>query len=44
MGDTGEDYPAAEAIIDEFWNDDEADRKEAAKISNQYLQSKQKRK
>ncbi len=42
VGDTGEDYPAVEAILQEFWDYDEADRKAAVEISQAYLQSKQK--
>ena len=42
VGDTGEDYPEVEAIVQEFWNYDEADRKKAIEISNEYLQSRQK--
>ena len=41
VGDTGEDYPAAEAIVDEFWDDDKIDRQKAVKISHDYLKSKQ---
>ena len=42
IGDTGEDYPEVEAIIQEFWNDDAADRARAAEISRAYLRSKEK--
>ena len=37
VGDTGQDHPAAEAIIQEFWDYDEADRQKAIKLSAQYL-------
>ena len=42
IGDTGEDYPEVEAIIQEFWNDDAADRVQAAEISRAVLRSKEK--
>ena len=42
IGDTGEDYPEVEAIIQAFWDDDAADRTEAAEISRAYLRSKEK--
>lgn len=41
VGDTGEDYPEVEAIINEFWDYDDADRAKATAISHQYLQSRQ---
>jgi arylsulfatase A-like enzyme len=40
--DTGEDFPAAEAVIQEFWDYDERDRAKAVEISHQYLRLKQK--
>ena len=46
VGDTGEDYPEVEAIIDEFWDyddADDADRKKAIQTSREYLSRKQSR-
>jgi N-acetylglucosamine-6-sulfatase len=40
VGDTGEDFPAVEAIVDEFWEYDESDRAAAIEISHAYLASK----
>lgn len=40
-GDTGEDYPNAEKVVQEFWDFDEAARKKSAKISGDYLKLKQ---
>lgn len=37
VGDTGEDYPQAEAVIQEFWDYDEADRRRAEEISGEFL-------
>ena len=37
VGDTGEDYPSAAAIIEEFWDYDEGDRAKAVGISHTYL-------
>lgn len=39
VGDTGKDYPKCEAIVQEFWDYDEADRKKAIEISHQFLKS-----
>ncbi|QDU36711.1 Arylsulfatase [Maioricimonas rarisocia] len=39
VGDTGEDYPAAERVIQEFWDYDRTDRARAEQISHEYLQS-----
>jgi len=36
IGDTGEDYPECEAIVQEFWDYDEADRAKAIQISHEY--------
>ena len=41
IGDTGKDYPATEAVINEFWDYDAAARKKAVEISHAYLKSKQ---
>ena len=41
IGDTGKDYPAVEAIINEFWDYDDADRAQATAISHQVFQSRQ---
>jgi len=41
VGDTGEDFPKVEKIIDEFWDYDEAARKKAIDISHKYLSKKQ---
>ncbi|MCA9063214.1 MAG: sulfatase [Planctomycetaceae bacterium] len=38
VGDDGSHYPACEAIVQEFWDYDEADRKKAEQISHEYLQ------
>ena len=43
VGDTGEDFPAVEAILQDFWDYDEEDRKKAAEISHDVLRSKQRR-
>ncbi len=43
VGDTGEDFPAAEAVLQDFWDYDEEDRMKAAEISHDYLQSKRRR-
>jgi N-acetylglucosamine-6-sulfatase len=40
--DTGDDFPAAEAVIQEFWDYDERDRRKAVEISHRYLRLKQK--
>ncbi|MFT5469471.1 MAG: arylsulfatase A-like enzyme, partial [Verrucomicrobiales bacterium] len=37
VGDTGEDFPKAEAVIQEFWDYDAADRKKAEELSHAYL-------
>ncbi len=44
IGDTGEDYPKVEAIIQEFWDYDEAAQKKAIQISHDYLAMKEKKK
>ncbi|MDA1164222.1 MAG: sulfatase [Planctomycetota bacterium] len=41
-GDNGKDYPKAEAIIQEFWDYDEADRAKAVAMSHDFLKSKSK--
>ncbi|WP_218934798.1 sulfatase family protein [Rosistilla ulvae] len=38
VGDDGSHHPKCEAIVQEFWDYDEADRAKARKISHQYLQ------
>ncbi|MDP6444957.1 MAG: sulfatase [Pirellulaceae bacterium] len=40
--DDGKDFPAAERVIQEFWDDDERDRAEARRISRAYLEFKSK--
>ncbi len=40
VGDTGSDYPAAEAVIQEFWEFDQQAREKSAAISQEYLQSR----
>jgi len=42
-GDTGKDYPQVEAIIEEFWDYDAADREKAIRISHEYLAKKSRR-
>ncbi|PAY20837.1 acetylglucosamine-6-sulfatase [Rhodopirellula sp. SM50] len=37
VGDDGSHYPACEAIVQEFWDYDEADRAKAREISHRYL-------
>ena len=38
VGDDGSHYPACEAIVQEFWDYDKADRSKAREISNAYLE------
>jgi len=38
IGDDGSHHPACEAVIQEFWDYDEADRKKAVAISNAFLE------
>jgi len=40
VGDTGEDYPEVEKIVQEFWDYDAADRAKAEKISTTYLNTR----
>ena len=37
VGDDGSHYPAAEKIVQEFWDYDTADREKARKLSGEYL-------
>lgn len=37
VGDDGSHYPACEAIVQEFWDYDEADQQKARQISHQFL-------
>lgn len=37
VGDDGSHYPKCEAVVQEFWNYDEADRAKAREISHRYL-------
>ncbi len=37
VGDTGEDYPELEEVVQEFWDYDAADRAKAEKISTEFL-------
>ncbi|MEM7143793.1 MAG: sulfatase [Verrucomicrobiota bacterium] len=41
VGDTGEDYPKVEAIIQEFWDYDAADREKAKQISHDFLATRE---
>jgi N-acetylglucosamine-6-sulfatase len=41
VGDTGEDFPEVEKIIQEFWDYDEADREQARVISGAFLKVRQ---
>ncbi|QEF97405.1 Arylsulfatase [Stieleria maiorica] len=41
VGDDGSHYPDCEAIVQEFWDYDEADRAKAREISHQYLKRRQ---
>lgn len=41
IGDNGEHYPAVEAVIQEFWDYDEADRAKAVEISKDYFQRRE---
>lgn len=40
VGDTGEDYPQVEKIIQEFWDYDDADRAKAEDLSKSYLETR----
>jgi len=42
VGDTGEDYPAVEAVIQEFWDFDAEDRAKAIELSKQFLAVREK--
>ena len=37
VGDDGSHFPQCEAVVQEFWDDDTADRAKAREISHQYL-------
>ncbi len=41
VGDTGEDYPEAEKVIQEFWDYDAADRAKAEAIAGDYLKRRE---
>jgi N-acetylglucosamine-6-sulfatase len=41
IGDTDEKFPEMKAIVDQFWDYDQADRKHAVQISNYYLARQQ---
>ena len=41
VGDTGEDFPDAEAVIQDFWDYDQEDRDKAIAISRQFLQRRE---
>jgi N-acetylglucosamine-6-sulfatase len=43
VGDTGQDYPEVEAIIQEFWDYDTGAREKAKRISHEYLAKKSRR-
>ena len=40
VGDTGDDYPEVEKIIQQFWDYDETDQAEARKLSDTYLKTR----
>jgi N-acetylglucosamine-6-sulfatase len=40
VGDTGQDYPAVEKIVQEFWDYDAADRAKAEEISTAFLKTR----
>ena len=40
VGDTGEDFPEVEKIVQQFWDYDEADRAEARKLSDAFLKAR----
>ena len=40
VGDTGQDYPEVEKIIQEFWDYDHEDRAKAEKLSKTYLETR----
>ena len=42
VGDDGSHYPKCEAVVQEFWDYDEADRAKAREISHQYLERRRK--
>ena len=41
VGDTGEDYPELEAILQEFWDYDGEDKAKAIEISNAFLKTRE---
>ena len=41
VGDTGEDYPECEKVLQEFWDHTEADRAKAEQISHDFLATRQ---
>ncbi|MEZ6136740.1 MAG: sulfatase [Pirellulaceae bacterium] len=41
VGDDGSHYPKCEAVVREFWDYDEQDRKKAIALSHEYLQRRQ---
>ena len=41
VGDTDEAFPEIKAIVDEFWDYDQSDRKQAAQISHEFLARQQ---
>ena len=42
VGDTGNDYPEIEGVIQAFWDYDQVDQREARKISNEFLKIREK--
>ncbi len=40
IGDTGKDYPQVEKIVKKFWDYSDSDRREAIRISHEYLAAK----
>ena len=41
VGDTGEDYPEVEKVLQEFWDYDTADREKAVQLSHDYLKRRE---
>ena len=41
VGDDGSHYPACEAVVQAFWDDDESDRKQAREISRAFRERRE---
>ena len=41
VGDDGRDFPKCEAVVQEFWDYDAADRSKAAEISHAFLKTRE---